>query len=150
MPDTPVCLLVCSHCPDLSFMLETSPLTYPTLQFPAPLPNQTQRARGAPAGCTAELELLGRDKGRSCSSRKLLGPLYCYFLAFLIHVLHDTSIFSTFVLSGIELCRQSRLSQVFCRHKAMCSCCGCILLLNTFSPQATTQIYCQRDGAFKN
>lgn len=33
--------------------------------------------------------------------------------------------------------------------KLMCSCCGFILLLNTFSPQATTQIYWQQDGVFK-
>lgn len=54
-------------------------------------------------------ELVVRDKERWCSTRRLLGPLYCYFLAFLMHVMYDTSIFSTFVLSGIELRCQSSL-----------------------------------------
>lgn len=111
-----MCLLVCSHFPDFLFMLETSPLAHPTLQFPAPLtaqPNTESKGSHSWVHNRAEAGgnkgLVVRDKERSCSTRELCGPLYCYFLAFLIHVMHDTSIFSTFVLSGIELCCQSRL-----------------------------------------
>lgn len=131
--------LVCCHFPDLLLMLQTSPVTHPTLQFPAPLPNQTQPARGAPPGCTIELKLegtrswlSGTNKDHGVVENYLGHCIVIFFLAFLIHVMHDTSIFfhlcfvwNRTVLSVKPFCSQPGLlqTQSLCAHAVSSSCC---------------------------